>query len=204
MGGRGSGRQSGRRTTSDALVLDVRKYRRDAVLKPGRSLRTDWSRNGQPVASIEIHVDHSNVILEYRHRRQCGEWQDRKYPVDLTWTPCHYGGKRVWWLCPGRGCGRRVAVLYLGREGIFACRHCYRLAYRCQRETADDRTTRRTDKLRDRLGWKAGIFNPIGGKPKGMHWKTFWQLKAEHDAMAQVVLGGIAQKMGFLQRLQDG
>jgi hypothetical protein len=23
------------------------------------------------------------------------------------------------------------------------------------------------------LGWGAGIANPEGGKPKGMHWRTF-------------------------------
>ena len=37
-------------------------------------------------------------------------------------------------ICPAAGCGRRVAILYRG--GIFACRHCYRLAYASSREDA--------------------------------------------------------------------
>jgi hypothetical protein len=35
----------------------------------------------------------------------------------------------------------------------------------------------RADKLRKRLGWEAGILNGDGGKPKGMHWKTYQRLK---------------------------
>jgi hypothetical protein len=37
--------------------------------------------------------------------------------VPVTWTPCHLGGQRPWFLCEGvqrRGCGRRTAILYAG------------------------------------------------------------------------------------------
>ncbi len=59
----------------------------------------------------------------------------------------------------------RLAVPYGGK--VFACRHCHRLAYTCQREADYDRVTRRADTLRDRLGWKPGILNGEGLKPKG-------------------------------------
>ena len=45
----------------------------------------------------------------------------------------------------------RVAILYIGSNGMFACRHCYRLAYRCQREPADARPTRRAERIRECL-----------------------------------------------------
>jgi hypothetical protein len=38
---------------------------------------------------------------------------------------------------------------------------------------------RRANKLRERLGWEAGIFDGPEGKPKGMHWQTFERLSAE-------------------------
>lgn len=38
---------------------------------------------------------------------------------------------------------------------------------------------RRADRIRRRLGWDAGIANPSGGKPKGMHWRTFARLNVE-------------------------
>jgi hypothetical protein len=88
------------------------------------------------------------------------------------------------------GCGRRAALLYLGGSGIFACRHCYRLAYRSQMETAHDRTFRRANNLRERLGWVAGIVHPPGCKPKGMHWRTYIRLMGKYKVQANQVLAG--------------
>jgi hypothetical protein len=114
-----------------------------------------------------------------------GVWQS----VKCTWTPCNFGGRRAWFVCPAMGCGRRVAILYGG--SIFACRHCYRLAYPSQRETDVDRAMRRADAIRRRLGWEPGILNGDGGKPKGMHWRTFERMKAEHDALVVEALADL-------------
>lgn len=202
MGGFNSGRHGGKSCTGDKLALDVRRLQRDGFLKPGLSFGWTWTRRGEKVGNIDIRTDTDRVILNYRQRPNGGEWQDMEYPVRLAWTPCNYGGQRVWWLCPAVGCGRRVAVLYGG--AVFACRHCHRLAYRCQREAPDDRATRRADKLRDRLGWEAGILNGEGGKPKGMHWKTYWRLKASHDEHVHRALAGMAAKLGLSMQRLDG
>jgi len=82
-----------------------------------------------------------------------------------------------------------VAILYGG--GIFACRHCYQLAYPSQREANYNRLARRANKLRDKLGWEPGCLNGPGAKPKGMHWSTFERLVAQyevfvHGALAEV------------------
>ena len=89
------------------------------------------------------------------------------------------------------------------RGAIFACRHCYRLAYRSQRETADDRAARRADRIRRRLGWQVGILNPPGRKPKEMHWRTFERLTAEHDAFVDQALARMALRLGLLQERLD-
>ena len=128
-----------------------------------------------------------------------GERETKEYPVQIERTDCNLGGQRVWFWCPG--CGRRVAVLY-GWE-VFSCRHCRNLAYASQRETANDRIIRRADSIRERLGWEIGIANPRGGKPKGMHWKTYWRLRIRHDAQAQVGFHDIGRKLGFLHKLLD-
>lgn len=178
MGGFGSGRrQHGKNTTSDMRPLDIRKLQRDGLLTPGQAF--GWMRT---------EVD--RVILRSR--------SNVEYPVYLEWTPCHLGGRRVWFRCPARGCGRRVALLFGG--SIFACRHCHKLAYQCQRET---RAMRRADTIRRRLGWAAGIANPEGGKPKGMHWRTFERLKAEHDALAKASWAGMAERLGLITRRLD-
>ncbi len=202
MGGFGSGRgQEGRDTTSDMLVLDVRRLERDGLLTPGRWSTWTWSRNGKEIASIQIGTEADRVVLNYRSRNNGGEWQPMEYPVSLEWTPCHLGGQRAWFRCPARGCGRRVAILYGG--SLFACRHCHKLAYACQRERAYDRAARRADTIRDRLKWEPGILNGNGWKPKGMHWRTFARLKAEHDVFVETSLEGMAKQLGLVGHRLD-
>jgi hypothetical protein len=52
------------------------------------------------------------------------------------------------------------------------------VAYRTQRDQAYDRASSRADRIRNRLGREPGILNDAGGKPKGMHWRTFERLQA--------------------------
>lgn len=205
MGGMGSGLryQGGKDTTDDCRSLDVRYLQRDGLLSAGRSFVLNWTRNGEKVASIQVRTEAYRVILDYRHQRGGGEWKSQSYPVRIEWTPCNYGGRRAWFLCPAAECDRRVAKIYLGSAGIFACRHCYRLAYSCQRETADDRAARQADTIRARLGWVAGILNINGGKPKGMRWRTFERLNRQHDDFVGVSLAGMAKRFGLLQGQLD-
>lgn len=201
MGGFGSGRRFGKDCTDDMQALDVRKLQRQRLLTPGNSLTWSWSVNGDTCATINLLVGADRVTLNYRTRERGGDWRPVNYPVRLDWTACNYGGRRAWWLCPAASCGRRVAVLYGG--AVFACRHCHRLAYRCQRETDDDRAARRAGTIRRRLGWEPGILNGSGLKPKGMHWRTFERLQAEHDAHVAQSLAGIAARLGLLRKLGD-
>ena len=197
MGGFGSGRHGGKSTTSDMHVLDIRKIARTGLLKPGQSFNWQWSRNGEPVANINLRTNTDRVTLDYRARDSGGEWQTMNYPVRLSWTPCTYGGQRAWWLCPASGCGRRVAVRYGGK--VYACRHYHKLAYQTQLEQAHDRAGSRADTIRKRLGWEAGILKGKGSKPKGMHRRTFDSLQAAHNAHVNQALVGMAAKMGILE-----
>lgn len=185
MGGFGSGSrgQVGRSTTSDLYALDVRQLQREKLLSANQNFGWSWSRNGEIIASIQIRTEADRVILNYRHKANGRDWVQMDYPVWLDWTACHYGGGRAWFRCPASGCGRRVAKLYIGRAGIFACRHCYRLAYASQRENAMDRTIRRAEKIRARLGWEPGVLNGSGWKPKWMRWATFWQAQEKVNAL---------------------
>ena len=63
---------------------------------------------------------------------------------------------------------------------------------------------RRAETIRRRLGWEAGIANPGGDKPKGMHWRTFERLKAEHDAFANASWMGMAARLGLMNRRLAG
>ncbi len=197
MGGRGSGnrwRYGAKSTTDDYRTLDVRRWAREGMLRPGYQGGWHWTRNGDTVASIQMRAEQDYVILIYRHSSG-GRWKDEHYPVQIVRTPCPLGGARPWFLCPALGCGRRVAILYGG--GIFACRHCYRLAYASAREDAGGRAMRRADMLRARLGWEPGILNGQGDKPKWMRWRTFARLAAKHDALVAKSLAATARRFGI-------
>lgn len=78
------------------------------------------------------------VKLNYtRTNSWSGEKSVMDYKIELATTPCRYGGKRYWFVCPlsknGRYCGRRVGVIYsIGKW--FGCRHCGEIAYQAQFE----------------------------------------------------------------------
>lgn len=205
MGRMGSGRHwhyGAKDTTGDYRAIDVRRWKRDGLLNPNQSFGWQWSHDGEVVASIRVRTEPGRVILTYRHRSGGDEWKDESYPIQLDWSACNFGGERPWFICPARGCNRRVAILHGG--GIFACRHCYQLAYPSQRETYDDRAARKADKIRERLGWEQGILNPKGWrKPKGMHWRTFERLNKEHDAFVAMSLAGMAMRFNLLGESLD-
>jgi hypothetical protein len=99
---------------------------------------------------INLRTELDRVILSDRYRGSNGEGTSEEYPVWLDWTRCNYGGRRAWFQCPGRGCYRRVAVLYGG--DVFAYRHCYQLRYESQHETAHSRALGRAQAIRVKLG----------------------------------------------------
>jgi hypothetical protein len=176
MGGLGSGnryRFSKKTTTEECHSLDIRELHREGLLKPGTCFRSSWSRAGKEAASIRGFVHRDQVVLSYRHRNGLGgEWEDVKEPVSLEWTVCNFGGERPWFLCPGAGCGRRVAIVY-GRGKYFLCRHCYDLRYESQREDKNDRALRRARKIRRHLGGSANMLEPFPERPKGMNLDTY-------------------------------
>jgi len=204
MGGWGSGRPAKMSDcTEDHRQLDVARLQRDGLLVVGMSYGWNWQRNQETVASIQVRIEAHGVMLNYRHRVGQEGWKDRQYLVALDWTPCHYGGKRAWFRCPANGCGRRVGKLYLGYGGIFACRHCNRLTYSSQRETLGDRATRRANKIRKRLGWQAGMLHGVGGRPKGMHWRTYIRLQGLHNIYVSKSVDAMMARVGRLQSLVE-
>lgn len=150
-----------------------------------------------------VGAENGQVRLSYSWQKNDGESGRLDYPVRLQTTFCHYGGVRYWFNCPAVGCVKRIAKLYLG-DKYFACRHCYRLAYRSQRETVGDRRFRGAGKIRNKLDWQSGIANPNGSKPKGMHWNTFHCLTAKHDDFANQAMLAISAKLEILTNRVSG
>ena len=109
---------------------------------------------------------------------------DHSITINISNTPCTYGGHRHWWQCPK--CGRRVAVLYFNQS--YQCRHCIGLNYQSQLQQPVDKLLKRVAVIRERLGWPQGIVNGHGGKPRGMWQKTYDKLVIEHDELSQKII----------------
>ncbi len=174
------GRYSSKNTTSSYRRLDIRELQRKGFLRPGGWTSLSWSRNGDAVGSVGVCAEFDRVVLRYRHQRYGEDWKDEEYPIFLDRTPCNYGGERVWFLCPARGCSRRVAVVYGG--SIFACRHCYQLAYDSQREAGYSRALSRAQAIRMKLGGSPNMAEDFPDKPKGMHWRTYDRLCRQNSS----------------------
>ena len=196
MGGPGSGRwyrwQGTRTTLEEVYRLDVRWLHRHGYLD-GRTHWVTWSRGEQQAGSLLLALQPEGVGLTYRYRVGGGDWESVRQVVTLAWTPCHYGGERPWFRCPG--CQRRVAVL-CGDDRLFLCRHCYRLPYTSQYETRLDRLYRKLRKLRDRVG------EQYARKPKGMHRRTWERLRDQ--ALDAEMIWDLAREATLDQLMRSG
>ena len=194
MGGFGSGRQFKRyrRTTSSMYKLDIRNLNKSGLLTPWSVFDWTWSKDGKVVAQINVRASEDRILLTY----PVGSGDDlrtQQLSVQIERTTCNLGGNRSWFKCPA--CNRRVAILYWGTR-LFTCRHCNDLVYASQHESRIFRAISRADKVRERLGWEPGLANPMGNKPKGMHWRTFENLTAKYEQMASMSYGCISRMLG--------
>jgi hypothetical protein len=188
----------GRRTCESCRSIDIRRWHREGGLRAGRSFSGSWTCHREPSAHVDVRTETDAVALVYRSRSPgTVEWKLIEQRVAITWTACHFGGRRPWFICPvcSRDRGRRVAVLYeLG--GLFACRYCCGLAYACQQETPMYRGLAMAQKIRKRLAGSTDIFDAFPAKPKGMHWTTYDRLQLAHEAAKERALAGLARITG--------
>ena len=98
-----------------------------------------WSGNKSSIGIIaSVHGDDPHFRLHYTQTDFDGVKTNLDYRVEVASTPCYFGGKRYWFICPlsrsGVTCRRRVGVLY-GASKYYGCRYCYDLAYQSQQDT---------------------------------------------------------------------
>lgn len=163
MGGSNSGRWGGRPRCESYSAIDVR----------------DWQRRKQ--------LDHAGDVLTLTYTVASGE--QRTESVELTRTPCHYGGARVWFRCPS--CKRRTAKLYYRRER-FLCRQCHGLRYRSQLWGGADRPRLSAQRIRRRLGAEPDLTVPFPPRPNGMPWRTYERLRAKGEHYEMLAFARLA------------
>ena len=166
----------GRPRCDDCPAIDIRHpQHRDLVDEPGCCISWRWNRNGQPLCYVDIEFHRDHALLT--------DVTDRTWPrtqsISLLRTPCHYGGTRPWFACPG--CSRRCAILYFD-DSSFRCRKCQGLGYRSQLQASAERPRQIAQRIRRSLGGSGNLTLPFPAKPPRMHWRTYdWiRAKGEH------------------------
>ena len=101
--------------------IDVRHWHRTGRLSAGQTFPWAWTCAGEQSGSIKVRTEEDALVFIYAARSLLvAKWKPVEQRVPITWTECHFGGRRPWFTCSahvnGRYCGRRVAVLYLAGE----------------------------------------------------------------------------------------
>ena len=159
----------GKNTVEGCRSLDVLEWHRRGYLRSPRWFPCAWTRGGERLASINVQPQRNAVTLKYQSRSYGEDWSDVAQRVAIAWTPCRFGGERPWFICSvaanGVYCGRNVRHLY-GAGRLFACRHCYQLAYASQQEPARLRALKTSQKIRMRLGGSANMLEDFPENPR--------------------------------------
>ena len=171
------------------LKLDVRRWHRESRLSVGTVFWWVQMSGGRPCTAVRVQVEYFSLGLEFSHFHGTEMFVEISEPVWLDWTPCHYGKKRPWFICPG--CERRVAILFIARG--FRCRHCLNLAYESQQRSGTTRFLYTAEKIREKLGGSGCIADDFPAKPKGMHWRTYRRLRVKAVRYESRFLGSIAK-----------
>ncbi len=203
MGGRGSGswyRWDKKTKLDEGLKLNINKLIRDGYFSPrgwtSGTLKWTNTRTKEHYASIGYEVDTRNPddmwMRVYYNTTIGGEKHDMDYKISITTTKPHYGGRRLWFICPHTGA--RAAMLYCPPGSRwFASRKAYSLKYLSQSEGTDHRAINRMWKLKNKLGGEN-----FYRRPKGMHRKTYDRLFDEIIRAEEVCDMYMIQRFGSM------
>jgi hypothetical protein len=132
------------RTIDDCLALDANRLAKMGVFNEGRHSSVKWESG-------------ANIGLLYRDGKVCSgklellynlEGEPNNQKVRISKAPCHFGGVRFYFHCPG--CGERRYKLHLAGSGFY-CRECYRMPYYTQECGHIDGLMRKVHKLEAKL-----------------------------------------------------
>src|SRR5277367_2262353 len=170
--------------------IDIRRIYREGLLHAGKCFVLPWSRAGKPFGQTYVVVGDDALFLVFQVP---SDGAPEHIPVirraPITWTTCHFGGRRPWFECPY--CRRRSAVIYMAEEHM-ACRRCFGMAYASQQEPVRQRGLMKAQKIRMGLGGSPSMMDTFPDRPKGMHWRTYHRIQATHDRAADRSMAGLS------------
>lgn len=123
-------------TTKDIITVDLAELNKRGFFKTDRSqIKLSWQYSIREVI-VEfvltfVRSDKATLAIQYPRPTASDATRDVTEVIQLTTTPCRYGGIRYWATCPG--CAKRVRRLYISHnKGLFSCAKCNKLIYPSQ------------------------------------------------------------------------
>lgn len=170
--------------------MRIPELKRGGYLKASgwRAMEWSYTDTGRSAGSIGIRFEDDVLRLSYNLN---GDPKEQRIHID--YTPCHFGGRRAWLLCPR--CGKRQKALYLGGHP-FACRVCNGLCYQTQQEDLMGRSWVKQRRVERRMGGANAYI-----KPRYMHETTWQKLRGQLqdcEHMRTVALYNFMQSQGWL------
>jgi len=102
-------------------------------LNANRLAKGGWFRGEGLRTGVITWTNGSSISLNYQqphlHLSCTRNGEPMRQTVHVETAPCHFGGARHYFTCPG--CDQRRYKLRLGGDGFY-CRQCYRLPYYSQ------------------------------------------------------------------------
>jgi hypothetical protein len=161
----GAGRPRRHGRVERAYSVDIRPWARHGLLREGMAGVVEWTDDADSSAElprIRFHVQATAVSFVTEL-----DGHEIRQRVILLRGGYRFGGVMPHWFgCPG--CATRVALLYLGRNGL-ACRRCHGLAYLSQSVGPMTRAARSLREIEQRLG-------PLLTRPPRMRLATYLRL----------------------------
>ena len=185
--------------TCNVPSIDVRVLYRQGLLEPG--------------PERPLYLQHPEGLQELMWCQVCDNRLELSYSSDvrdintfevgeeirLVSTPCNFGGHRSWFECPVEECEKPVAILYK-MDGRFACRRCCRLLYVSQWQGPQERTIKRAQKIRERLGGDENLTTTFPLKPPRMHYTTYHRLRCLEKQLTHWAWSSVVEKLATRRR----
>lgn len=185
-----------RTLTTECTKIAVSHVREGNLTTKGVTVTMRWS-NGSSVC-LEGQSDSFLIRYTTGAGERLQSYCDR---IGYRWTPCHFGGFRLYLVCPH--CQLQCMAVY--GYAPFACRKCHDLAYPSETTSGAFRLYDTGQAIANKLSGRFVLLDePFPDRPNGMHHKTYaakhakWQrMTAPARSMMNAMLYGDAMQGWF-------
>lgn len=178
----------------ECIDLNADQLRQRGVLTAGT--RSTVTAYWNDALALVVRLDATPRWLFMTCETHASPMAIERQAIELDSKGCTYGGRRIYFLCPGDGCERRCVTLYLA-NGQFRCRACHGLLYASQTKDRWGRLLWQANKLREGLGGEPGTSQLIADRPRGMWRQTYLRKRVAIHEFERLAWAHLLESRGY-------